>query len=53
MRCPKCKDKVEEIEAGNNLKRDTRKQDWVLACVGCPWQVARRELKAWLDRWRD
>jgi len=53
MRCPKCKDKVAEVEAGVNPKKDTRKLNWVLACVGCSWQVTKRDLKAWLTRWRD
>lgn len=47
MRCPKCKDKVEEVKAGTSVR------DHVLACIACSWQVAKRHLKEWLDKWRD
>lgn len=49
MRCPmvKCGDKVEEVRAGKVSK------DHLLACVGCSWQVTKRALQAWLDKWRN
>jgi hypothetical protein len=25
--------------------------DFIIACIACPWQVAVRELEAWLKRW--
>ena len=47
MRCPICSDKTAELKAGDSSL------DYVFACIGCSWQVARRKLKEWLAHFRS
>ena len=48
MRCPVsgCGAKTARVLTG------TGKLDYILACFNCSWQVAIRELEAWLKRWQ-
>lgn len=46
MKCPMCKEKTEHVSTGKG------KLDYILACVGCPWQVASHALEIWIKKFR-
>lgn len=46
MKCPRCRDKTGKVSFGSG------KLDYIVACYGCSWQVAIRELEAWIKRWK-
>lgn len=53
MKCPRCKErfKPEENEGKtSHVATGDGKLEYILACHTCSWQVAAKELAAWLKR---
>lgn len=53
MKCPRCQGRFKPEEDEGNLGRVTtgpHKLDYIVACYTCSWQVALRDLEAWLKR---
>lgn len=48
MRCPRCRNDGQQVE---RVVTGSKKLDYILACWSCSWQIAVRDLDAWIKRW--